>query len=362
MEYKDSTKSSTTSFGGSFFSQQYDFTDLLIKTKIAQALEEGVSKFPVYRYLGYAARTDIHSLFDSLAFDLGMKASRLEHRTLFLTSDQAFVSANGLTQSDYCSFRFQIWADSVEEAMKLRHRIIETAGDSRITMPMFTLDWHFLTQQGLQSASIEELANDQLFDEAYPDIKEGLADFIESYLDSNEPILVLQGPPGTGKTRLIRKILGSIDRRSRSRTSILFTSDQKALERDEIFVRFLTGWHDAFVFEDADEILKPRADGNFNLHRFLTIADGVVRAQARKIIFSTNLPNLHDLDEALVRPGRCFRRLFVRELTGEEALILARRLSADGEVSVDQIINRFELRKGPTHSVADIYKLVNSRD
>jgi ATP-dependent 26S proteasome regulatory subunit len=26
----------------------------------------------------------------------------------------------------------------------------------------------------------------------------------------------------------------------------------------------------------------------------------------RKIIFSTNLPNVGDLDDALVRPGRCF--------------------------------------------------------
>jgi hypothetical protein len=29
----------------------------------------------------------------------------------------------------------------------------------------------------------------------------------------------------------------------------------------------------------------------------------VVRSQGRKIIFSTNLPNVGDLDEALIRPG-----------------------------------------------------------
>jgi hypothetical protein len=36
---------------------------------------------------------------------------------------------------------------------------------------------------------------------------------------------------------------------------------------------------------------------------------GVVRAQGRKIIFSTNLPNAGDLDDALLRPDRCFAHM-----------------------------------------------------
>ena len=63
---------------------------------------------------------------------------------------------------------------------------------------------------------------------------------------------------------------------------------------------------------------KPREDGNDHLHRFLTIADGVVRSQGRKIIFSTNLPNVRDLDDALVRPGRCFAHVLTRALNGVE--------------------------------------------
>ena len=64
----------------------------------------------------------------------------------------------------------------------------------------------------------------------------------------------------------------------------------KALESDEIFVKFITGWDDAFVVEDADHLLKPRAQGNETLHRFLSIADGVVRSQGRKIIFQPTCP------------------------------------------------------------------------
>jgi ATP-dependent 26S proteasome regulatory subunit len=141
---------------------------------------------------------------------------------------------------------------------------------------------------------------------------------------------VLQGPPGTGKTRLIRGILGEISRRKSDdeQAEALYTGDMKALAGDEIYVRFITGCQDAFVIEDADHLLKPRVEGNEHLHRFLTIADGVVRAQGRKIIFSTNLPNIGDLDDALNRPGRCFARLHVRALTASAAQALAAEIAA----------------------------------
>jgi SpoVK/Ycf46/Vps4 family AAA+-type ATPase len=141
---------------------------------------------------------------------------------------------------------------------------------------------------------------------------------IERYLRSPETVLVLQGPPGTGKTRLVRAILGAMSRRKGDSAKVLYTADRRTLENDEIFIEFITGSHDAFVVEDADHILTPRADGNDHLHRFLSVADGVVRALGRKIIFTTNLPNIGDIDEALVRPGRCFDVLRTRNLERAE--------------------------------------------
>ena len=65
------------------------------------------------------------------------------------------------------------------------------------------------------------------------------------------------------------------------------------------------------------------------MHRFLAIADGVVRAQGRKIIFTTNLPNVGDIDEALVRPGRCFATVRTRALERPEAEALHGRIVAE---------------------------------
>src|SRR4029434_4412042 len=127
-------------------------------------------------------------------------------------------------------------------------------------------------------------------------------------------------------------ILGEISRRKGEHAVALYTGDMRAFAGDEMFVKFLTGTHDAFVVEDADHLLKPRSDGNEHLHRFLTIADGVVRSQGRKIIFSTNLPNVGDLDEALIRPGRCFAREHVRNVTSPEREAPA-GVDADSEAS-----------------------------
>jgi ATP-dependent 26S proteasome regulatory subunit len=52
----------------------------------------------------------------------------------------------------------------------------------------------------------------------------------------------------------------------------------------------------------------------------------VVRAQGRKIIFTTNLPNIGDIDEALVRPGRCFVTVRTRALDRREAASLFARI------------------------------------
>ena len=96
-----------------------------------------------------------------------------------------------------------------------------------------------------------------------------LAPFIEHYLKAPETVLVLQGPPGTGKTLLIRAILGAISRRKETPARTLYTADAKSLQTDAIFVKFITESHDAFVIEDADHLLRPRANGNENRSRHL---------------------------------------------------------------------------------------------
>ena len=337
----------------------WDFADLVLKNRFARALAEGAARYPVFRELRFAARIELEALLDAIALDPVWRAEPINAESLILDGDGLFVSAYGSRKADYCSCAFYFWAADLARAEEAKQRILAKAGSTRITEPMFSIDWHFLTSKGdLESASIEEMANDVLCDRAYPEIKDGVGSFVARYLEAPETVLVLQGPPGTGKTRLIRAILGEMSRRKGESAQALYTGDMKALSSDEIYVKFITGRDDAFVVEDADHLLKPRADGNEHLHRFLTIADGVVRSQGRRIIFSTNLPNVGDLDEALIRPGRCFARIHVRTLTSVEAQVLAEEIAAGDAEKLTRASLAFAAEEGRRRSLAEIYRVL----
>jgi ATP-dependent 26S proteasome regulatory subunit len=103
-----------------------------------------------------------------------------------------------------------------------------------------------------------------------------------------------------------------------------------------------------------------RSNGNMELHRFLAVADGVVRAQGRKIIFTTNLPNIGDIDEALVRPGRCFATVRTRALERREAASLLARI-ATARAERNEPTRAVELATDMrSMTLATLYRLVNS--
>jgi hypothetical protein len=312
----------------------HNFPNFIVAKRMQRAVEAGVPCYPIYRRLNFAARIELQALLDAIALDPSWRVHRQNVENMFIDGDGVFVKVYGSRKAEYCSCFFYIWAVDVATAEAAKERLLAKAGSTRITEPMFTIDWYFATTQGLDSASLDELVEDEVHDRAYPSVPGGVKTFVERYLDAKETVLVLQGPPGTGKTRLIRAILAEVSRRKGEPARVMYTGDARLLQGDQLFVNFITGEEDAFVMEDADHVMKPRAEGNDHLHRFLTIADGVVRSQGRKIIFSTNLPNVGDLDEALVRPGRCFARLFIRKLTGEEALALAMEMAgSDAELA-----------------------------
>jgi hypothetical protein len=301
-----------------------DIGEALLTLRTLQAFDQGAARYPIYRLVRTAARRPLDELFDDLAQTGGLAAHRLSETSLLLDGSGALVSARGRRKTDYSSLSFAIWAHSMSSLTSVRDRLLAVVGDGSIREEMFTIDWHFTAATGLTSATFEETADPQLLDEAYPSLGEPVDHFIQRFLDARETVLILQGPPGTGKTRFVRAVLAALSRRKGDSAKVLYTADSRSLESDEIFVEFVTGSHDAFVVEDADHILDARANGNQHLHRFLAVADGVVRAQGRKILFTTNLPNVSDIDDALLRPGRCFASLRFRALSRSEAERLLR--------------------------------------
>lgn len=156
--------------------------------------------------------------------------------------------------------------------------------------------------------------------EMYPFLNdETVEDYYDRYLKSNCSILLLLGPPGTGKTTFIRGLL------EHSKSSAIVTYDPNILEKDFVFANFVDSESSIMVLEDSDAFLKARTDGNTMMHRFLNVGDGLVTTAGKKMIFSTNLPSIRDIDSALTRPGRCFDILTFDHLTQDQAEKLADR-------------------------------------
>ena len=158
-------------------------------------------------------------------------------------------------------------------------------------------------------------------EEMYPFLNgESLGDYYDRYMESSANILLLIGPPGTGKTTFIRGLL------AHRNCSAIVTYDAGILEKDGFFAKFIEDDAEVMVLEDSDAFLKSRSDGNTMMHRFLNVGDGLVTTKGKKMIFSTNLPSVRDIDSALIRPGRCFDIVTFDVLNVDAAKSLAKKL------------------------------------
>lgn len=161
---------------------------------------------------------------------------------------------------------------------------------------------------------------------AYPWLGRDYADYIKDYLTSESCVLILIGPPGTGKTTFIKNLI------HQSGGGARVAYDEKVLGGDDFFAQFIDSQDDIMVMEDADAFLQSRADGNSMMHKFLNVSDGLISAAGKKMIFSTNLPNISDIDEALLRTGRCYDTIQFRPLNRTEALAVLAEVNSEREL------------------------------
>jgi ATP-dependent 26S proteasome regulatory subunit len=152
----------------------------------------------------------------------------------------------------------------------------------------------------------------------------------------------LIGPPGTGKTSFIKYLL------TRSGSGAKVSYDPDIIKSDSFFAEFVEGDASFMIFEDADAFLQSKKEGNTLMHRFLNVADGLVSTKGKKLIFSTNLPSITDIDEALIRPGRCFDICHFRNLTRDEAENVVAEIQQDislpdsNNISLSEIFNELK--------------------
>jgi hypothetical protein len=197
------------------------------------------------------------------------------------------------------------------------------------------IDWIYSTNG--DSVSIPLTSDRMPVDEMYPFINRPIQEYYDDYMNSSASILLLFGPPGTGKTTFIRGLL------QHSSKSAMVTYDSAILEKDFIFSSFIEGDSSIFIIEDADLFLKSRQEGNTMMHKFLNVGDGLVSTKEKKMIFSTNLPSVRDIDPALVRAGRCYDIVEFRNLTIDEGTKLSKKMNIDSDFGNKKEISLAEI-------------------
>lgn len=178
----------------------------------------------------------------------------------------------------------------------------------------------------------------------YPWMNESIEDYTIRFMNSKSSVLILIGPPGTGKTTFIKEIIRN------SGTGAMVTYDTNLLFTDGFFASFMADEEtDLLILEDADVVMKSRKEGNTMMHKFLNASDGLVSLPRKKIIFTTNLPSIKDVDDALIRKGRCFDVMPFRFLTKDEAGVVAKnfykceKVLTKNEYSLAEIFNLDEV-------------------
>lgn len=234
------------------------------------------------------------------------------------------------TDAEISTYKINI-SSSIKVAPELGQKILEKfQGD------MYpSINWWFRGMHGPESREVFLPPNTQeLCPEYYPDM-ENPAQVLADYMASNEAVLLLAGPPGTGKTTFLRHMIHAYGLKAH----VIY--DETLMQSDSLFQDFLFNsnggiqvpghrtrgqGNNAMIIEDADNILTSRErDGNTMMSRFLNVSDGLIKLPNRKLIFTTNILNPENMDQAILRPGRCFGIIHTRTLNLTEAQAAAER-------------------------------------
>ena len=145
--------------------------------------------------------------------------------------------------------------------------------------------------------------------------------YIENFLNSKAPVLILQGEAGTGKTTFVKQILKVMQKQilqNRDLFKVTYSFDENIFYSSDFYKQLIFDDYDVQVYEDINQVLHKNQDEEINpINKFLSVTDGLI-SKYKKIIITTNIESKHQLNPALLRPGRCYDVIEFRKLEGIE--------------------------------------------
>ena len=169
-------------------------------------------------------------------------------------------------------------------------------------------------------------------------------DKINSFLKDDRPgLVILHGEPGTGKTTYIRSL---IERNPESKFVIVNQFSIKELDTAGLNSYLSDEENIVLIMEDAEALLKNRAEGNSIISVILNYTSGLLGEMSKiKVIATYNVDQ--NIDPALLRKGRTRIKYEFKNLTEEKARNLHKYLGRDysGEDNLAEIYNISDVTK-----------------
>ena len=322
-----------------------DQKDLNMKSMFSFTPGDSYEGFPAYPKELY--RHDILEIIDAKKFRYQFRLNRTYEvpekdieklllgfgeiwgsREYFVVSDEYVLTPITIASTKETSTFALSGCTTFENHIALEERLKIAFAPYIKDKPIINVEWAIPSRQGISYADIQSTFDETIYPEAYPYIP-NIQEYIRNFLLGKENVLVLIGVPGTGKTRFIKYIVQTISEIRKDSPSILYSMDEKIFADDSFFFHFLSCPFDALVLEDIDFNLKSRKTGNSFMYKLLGASDGFITNPTKKIILSTNLPSINDIDEALLRKGRCYDVLKMQRLTVDQAQILMKKIKPE---------------------------------
>lgn len=314
----------------------YDYQKLHLNNLIGEKLKSGIAQQSKYEYINleFELRDEVHEVLEE-----NFNFFKVNRSDGYIVEDEFIADFVWQYESNNIGYSLTVLAKTLKECNTYIYKIKQVLSKFVLNKPLTTFEViQYKNNEELSNVVYKDSINIDFNPTAIPFI-EDTDKYIDDFLNSKAPILILQGKPGTGKTTFSKQILKKMqDKKVNNDLEVIYSFDEAVFYTTGFFNKIVYHDYDVLVLEDFNTSIHKNQDeqGANPLNKFLSVTDGLL-SKYKKIIITTNIESKSQLQPALIRPGRCFDVLHFRNLEGVEIDDLCDSCARDLDLQVESI-------------------------